>query len=519
MQPSTKGIRRTDGTTATVAEEVLQARERDEINMDHFAGFKGSLEHPPDEALVATRGESACGIGSVPNACPAGHELSGLLCYPVCKAGYEPFGCCLCRKICPPQFTDIGVACTKPAAIGRGTGHFSERACEEAVYKGNNRRLLGPKHSASRPYTANSCEKTGLFWYPKCTNWGSFHNVACCICSPNCPPGFTDTGAFCNKDTYGRTARKPATCPAGKVNVVGLCYNLCRCQDECGTHTLGWIKSKCNLSCPSWDKTTGVCCKPTIYAKAKQIFENVGTIVTGSVNKLAQFMIKGIDDIIDLGSKITLYVAEGIIWSPLQKLLTSLGNGFVRSISEALTFGQLGASLAAPYAGIQKNFFPDVVSGSLNYVHNNWLLKQAQLTIPMQVSGYLWTKTHAEREISKYFAAPITKGEPEEAVAYCPSPYVKGYTPTQEIMRSTSTVETEISLFVQDNGDDETLIVIVVRGSQLWQGVKQLMNGEFPSLAGLWVCLLYTSDAADEEDSVDLGGRRIIKKKKKYTKV
>src|SRR5664280_247427 len=30
----------------------------------------------------------------------------------------------------------------------------------------------------------------------------------------------------------------------------------------------------------------------------------------------------------------------------------------------------------------------------------------------------------------------------------------------------------------------------------------------------LFTCLLYTSDAADEEDSVDLGGRRIIKKKK-----
>ena len=27
-------------------------------------------------------------------------------------------------------------------------------------------------------------------------------------------------------------------------------------------------------------------------------------------------------------------------------------------------------------------------------------------------------------------------------------------------------------------------------------------------------CLLYTSDAADERSSVDLGGRRIIKKKK-----
>ena len=37
-------------------------------------------------------------------------------------------------------------------------------------------------------------------------------------------------------------------------------------------------------------------------------------------------------------------------------------------------------------------------------------------------------------------------------------------------------------------------------------GRKQL---EF--LKRLQPCLLYTSDAADEEDSVDLGGRRIIK--------
>ena len=30
----------------------------------------------------------------------------------------------------------------------------------------------------------------------------------------------------------------------------------------------------------------------------------------------------------------------------------------------------------------------------------------------------------------------------------------------------------------------------------------------------IYACLLYTSDAADERSSVDLGGRRIIKKKK-----
>ena len=31
-------------------------------------------------------------------------------------------------------------------------------------------------------------------------------------------------------------------------------------------------------------------------------------------------------------------------------------------------------------------------------------------------------------------------------------------------------------------------------------------------------CLLYTSDAADERSSVDLGGRRIIKKKRTYSR-
>eukprot|EP00658_Telonema_sp_P-2_P067630 TRINITY_DN56556_c0_g1_i1.p1 TRINITY_DN56556_c0_g1~~TRINITY_DN56556_c0_g1_i1.p1 ORF type:complete len:173 (+),score=23.45 TRINITY_DN56556_c0_g1_i1:246-764(+) len=37
--------------------------------------------------------------------------------------------------------------------------------------------------------------------------------------------------------------------------------------------------------------------------------------------------------------------------------------------------------------------------------------------------------------------------------------------------------------------------------------LSAIANDELPT------CLLYTSDAADEEDSVDLGGRRIIKKK------
>ena len=36
---------------------------------------------------------------------------------------------------------------------------------------------------------------------------------------------------------------------------------------------------------------------------------------------------------------------------------------------------------------------------------------------------------------------------------------------------------------------------------------------EVVTFSSLYSCLLYTSDAADERSSVDLGGRRIIKKK------
>mgnify|MGYP003381642805 CR=1 FL=1 len=38
-----------------------------------------------------------------------------------------------------------------------------------------------------------------------------------------------------------------------------------------------------------------------------------------------------------------------------------------------------------------------------------------------------------------------------------------------------------------------------------------------PERGGVYPCLLYTSDAADERSSVDLGGRRIIKKKNTCT--
>ena len=44
-------------------------------------------------------------------------------------------------------------------------------------------------------------------------------------------------------------------------------------------------------------------------------------------------------------------------------------------------------------------------------------------------------------------------------------------------------------------------------------GNQRITESLEKTMSVIGICLLYTSDAADERSSVDLGGRRIIKKK------
>eukprot|EP00658_Telonema_sp_P-2_P081232 TRINITY_DN827_c0_g2_i2.p1 TRINITY_DN827_c0_g2~~TRINITY_DN827_c0_g2_i2.p1 ORF type:complete len:119 (+),score=17.66 TRINITY_DN827_c0_g2_i2:128-484(+) len=77
----------------------------------------------------------------------------------------------------------------------------------------------------------------------------------------------------------------------------------------------------------------------------------------------------------------------------------------------------------------------------------------------------------------------------------------------------------DASGLVSEDGGEESFGVVPSErvGIGVTEGGVQNLH---PDLLRLWwSCLLYTSDAADEEDSVDLGGRRIIKKKKIKRKV
>ena len=66
---------------------------------------------------------------------------------------------------------------------------------------------------------------------------------------------------------------------------------------------------------------------------------------------------------------------------------------------------------------------------------------------------------------------------------------------------------------IRDRGTDHHGTVARVRAGL--QAVGLGIPAGYPDYVLYKICLLYTSDAADERSSVDLGGRRIIKKKKK----
>lgn len=172
-----------------------------------------------DTGAQCTKKSYGRGVG-VPLICSPDEDLDGGLCYPKCANGFSGVGP-VCWQNCPPGFPDGGTLCGKPPSYGRGAGYWSQNDCQSSEQ--------------------TICQKWGLLWYPDCAT--SFYNTGCCICTPYCPAGMTNFGAFCQKGSYGRGAGVPVhACPPGYEKSGELCYPVCQagytgegpvCWQEC----------------------------------------------------------------------------------------------------------------------------------------------------------------------------------------------------------------------------------------------------------------------------------------------
>ena len=136
--------------------------------------------------------------------CGPNREIDAGLCYPKCAAGTKGVGP-LCWQSCPSGWTDYGAGCTKPAPYGRGAG-YPWKASDGLKNDG-----MLARCTKANP---QGCEMNGAIAYPKCA--ANFHNVGCCVCSPDCPSGMTDTGATCTK---GTAARGAPTSPSATISL------------------------------------------------------------------------------------------------------------------------------------------------------------------------------------------------------------------------------------------------------------------------------------------------------------
>jgi len=154
---------------------------------------------------------------------PAGCEIWGAIYYPRCHDGFFNVGCCICESYCPDGFRDDGLFCAKPPPYGRGVGYPWKFGDKPFSLDAAKKRCLADNPAG--------CEIWGAIYYPICKP--NFHNVACCICSPNCPNGWTDIGVSCTKPTYGRGVGYPfefGDCKTGHNHTLPIIIT-----DECDT--------------------------------------------------------------------------------------------------------------------------------------------------------------------------------------------------------------------------------------------------------------------------------------------
>ena len=160
------------------------------------------------------------GVGTVPQACPAGQDRIGLLCYPACAAGTERVGTD-CHSTCPAGLRDDGLFC-RAAEYGRGSGYpwkFGDPWTDSG--------MIGRCEADNG---RGACEMSGAIAYPKCKP--GYRAFGCCICRPEVP---NCSALGLNPGPDLSCAKKVAvgspdvgSCAATEQRDAGLCYKGCK---------------------------------------------------------------------------------------------------------------------------------------------------------------------------------------------------------------------------------------------------------------------------------------------------
>ena len=162
---------------------------------------------------------STRGVGTVPQACGAGRERIGLLCYTKCGAGMKRVGFD-CQSVCPDGLRDDGLFC-RAEEYGRGAG-YPWKIGDKAF-------SLDDARQRCTKENPQGCEQDGAIIYPKCKP--GYSAFGCCICRPNKP----NCSALGLKAGVDLSCAKQLTigdpvvgvCASNEQQDAGLCYTPC----------------------------------------------------------------------------------------------------------------------------------------------------------------------------------------------------------------------------------------------------------------------------------------------------
>ena len=230
------------------------------------------------------------GVGTVPQACPAGQERIGLLCYARCAAGMTRVGTD-CHSVCPAGLRDDGLFC-RAAEYGRGSGYpwkFGDPLSDSGMIS-----------RCEADNGRGACEMSDAMAYPKCQP--GYKAFGCCICRPEVPNcGALGLNAGVDLSCAKRVvvgSPDVGSCAPGQDRDAGLCYPGCKaafggagpvCWGQCpSTHPVS-----CGAGCA---KSQNACAQNTAdqVMSVLEVVANVGlAVVTAGGSTAVTAGVKG----------------------------------------------------------------------------------------------------------------------------------------------------------------------------------------------------------------------------------